>query len=613
MAEQIEGQDEEEWEEDDEEEADRGLHQFSLNGRRLASMEAYAGKLGVPGHWLCEEDFLSTDGFVLAVAVVGGTVYWEFSEWSSRSYLAPGLVAVCSFMFVAFPSQRLSHIMMWRMLVVAALVAASDHQKPEEQPPVEEVNRAMAAAQAALASAASEKAEVTKLRRPLYYVTARPAISMASSAQLADSDLRRHGATLRNGLVVQRFVGQEKFTEDESLRYDSINVDEQPALAITSSDTSGVSEFMRQVQRSLTTSQRCDTRIRKLQENKTKRQAQWQAYQLKMQSDFIKQKKQFHNDMAKIEQDILALNDQGQSAASHMQALVAGGTAAMEVEGPTAEDMGEWQALIHRAEEVPQGADFLRIAMEGAAQLRRSGPPPPPALAQVQTGLSMMPPRLMESMVGCPPGMPPIAQAPPEQLVPPPQGHLKAQLGQAVPPHPAGDAGTMIGQQAQTGPPPGSGELDPVQIQAYAAADVANARPGPYSRSPTAASPLGEAKTLPAHQMQASGQQDGPQLPTTAPPQREVCQRQFVKNKHIQPVHPAHPGGVDLATKLAAKRAAAPFGGQQQQQNGLPQQPLPSHQVPVPAEDAQAAAPTAGPQLIDDDGEVPSPHFHDMG
>ena len=401
--------------------------------------------------------------------------------------------------------------------------------------------------------------------------------------------------------------------KDESLRYDSINVDEQPALAITSSDTSGVSEFMRQVQRSLTTSQRCDTRIRKLQENKTKRQAQWQAYQLKMQSDFIKQKKQFHNDMAKIEQDILALNDQGQSAASHMQALVAGGTAAMEVEGPTAEDMGEWQALIHRAEEVPQGADFLRIAMEGAAQLRRSGPPPPPALAQVQTGLSMMPPRLMESMVGCPPGMPPIAQAPPEQLVPPPQGHLKAQLGQAVPPHPAGDAGTMIGQQAQTGPPPGSGELDPVQIQAYAAADVANARPGPYSRSPTAASPLGEAKTLPAHQMQASGQQDGPQLPTTAPPQREVCQRQFVKNKHIQPVHPAHPGGVDLATKLAAKRAAAPFGGQQQQQNGLPQQPLPSHQVPVPAEDAQAAAPTAGPQLIDDDGEVPSPHFHDMG
>jgi len=52
--------------------------------------------------------------------------------------------------------------MMWRLLVVAALVAASDHQKSEEQPPVEEVNRAMAAAQAALASAASEKAEAQK-------------------------------------------------------------------------------------------------------------------------------------------------------------------------------------------------------------------------------------------------------------------------------------------------------------------------------------------------------------------------------------------------------------------------------------------------------------------
>ena len=400
---------------------------------------------------------------------------------------------------------------------------------------------------------------------------------------------------------------------EESLRYDSISVDEQPNLAITSSDTSGVSEFMRQVQRSLTTSQRCDTRIRKLQESKAKRQAQWQAYQLKMQADFIKQKKQFHNDMAKIEKDIVALTDQGQSAASHMQALVAGGTAAMEVEGPTAEDMEDWQTLIHKAEEVPQGADFLRIAMEGAAQLRRSGPPPPQALTQVQTGLSMMPPRLMESMVGCPPGMPPIAQAPPEQMVPPPQGHLMAQPGQAAPPLPAADGSVGNGQQVKIGPPLGKGASDPVQIQAYAAADVVNSRPGPYSRSPTAASPLGEVKTLPAHQMQAQGQQDGPQLPTVAPPQKEARQRQPVKHKPVQPVHPARTGGVDLATKLEAKRAATPFGEQGQQQAGLPQQPSHSHPLPMPAEDEQAAAPTAGPQLIDDDGEGPSPQFHDLG
>ena len=336
--------------------------------------------------------------------------------------------------------------------------------------------------------------------------------------------------------------------KEDFQRYDQVQLEGSQPSGSESSLMKGASGFMKAVQKSLTTAKRCETRIRKLQEERSTRDAKWHAWQAKMRAEYAKQKRLYEGDIARIDREVVPQKEQGEQAAQSMTELIAGGVSAMEVPMESTEETDDWEAFISQAATTDQMSDFMRQAMESAAALQqgnvglhatRGGPP------RLQKGLSMMPPRLMESMVGCPPRP---ADSGPER--PPDQPVMM--------PQPMFLPTTMLGQTAETAPPPIATTAPPGVCtdpeKMYAAADAGLSRPGPYTRSPGGKSPIHGGK----HPAQEASPGQG-----AVPPQRQprdpLHKRPPVKALPIQVVHPTSSGGVDLATKLEQKRAAIPF------------------------------------------------------
>ncbi|CAE7240749.1 unnamed protein product [Symbiodinium microadriaticum] len=339
--------------------------------------------------------------------------------------------------------------------------------------------------------------------------------------------------------------------KEDYQRYDQVQLEEQQPSSSESSLMKGASGFMRAVQKSLTTAKRCETKIRKLQEERSTRDAKWQTWQAKMRAEYTKQKRLYEGDIARIDREVVSQREQGEQAAQSMTELIAGGMSAMEVPMESTEEADDWEAFISQSTTNDQMSDFMRQAMESAAAIQRgqAGLPVPRGQLRTQTGLSMMPARLMESLVGCPPrAADPGSERPRANAMEPPP-NLVATAGP--------------GQTTETLPPAGvtappeMNPMNPTPAQAYAPTDANTSRPGPYTRSPGAKSPIPGGK----HPVQEAspGQAPVPAAPHHRPLRDPQQQRRPVKTQTNHVVHPTHAGGIDLATKLEHKRAATPF------------------------------------------------------
>ena len=223
----------------------------------------------------------------------------------------------------------------------------------------------------------------------------------------------------------------------------------------------------RQVQKALTTSKRCETKIRKLAETKETRQIQWRAWKAQMKSSFLKQQQQFEKDQVAIDDEIAVLRSQGEEAAQAMQQLVLHGPAAMDTEAPAPPpEAGAWEDFLGQSTSEPPAMDFMRQAYafaQMAAQRHGQGMPAPPG----QRGLGVMPPFMMEQMVGCPP-------APPPSLPP-------GSAMDGIPHGGPGSGGHAVPRPVNPAAPPPADNAP-----TYATAETGQVRNGPYSRSPMA-------------------------------------------------------------------------------------------------------------------------------
>ena len=258
----------------------------------------------------------------------------------------------------------------------------------------------------------------------------------------------------------------------------------------------GFGDKRQEIQKALTASKRCDTKIRKLQETKEMRQLQMKHYREQLKAAFAKQKAQFERDLQAFDEEIAALQQQGEEAAQRIQQIALHGPTTMEVEGQEAAAERDWNELIGPSRAESAMTDFMRQAYAAAQTLHQTGglgATPRPM------GLGLMPHQVMESMVGCPSTVPStsipfpgVANLPPQTA--PPSGTAAAPArppGLTVPaPHgvpslPEGSRGEFAG----FGPPPATSA--PVGEHAYSTSDLHQSRQGPYSRSPGAPSPAG--------------------------------------------------------------------------------------------------------------------------
>ena len=150
--------------------------------------------------------------------------------------------------------------------------------------------------------------------------------------------------------------------------------------------------FHQALQKSLTLARRLDGKLRKIAIEKERRNKQWQKYEDQAKKTFLKNRKNYEADLAKLDKEAQETVEAGQIAAAQVKALAIKGTAP----APTAEPMeveAAWESLWRNAEAPPSGASFLQEALDASANLgvpghvQSPGPPglctqPPPQKAQ---------------------------------------------------------------------------------------------------------------------------------------------------------------------------------------------------------------------------------------
>ena len=112
---------------------------------------------------------------------------------------------------------------------------------------------------------------------------------------------------------------------------------------------------------------------------------------------------------ASIDAEVATLQAQGEEAAQLMTDLVTKGPAAMETVAEPSGNADAWEEMVEQMTSEPAALDFMRQAY-AAVQLaqRQQGAAHPAGLP----GLGIMPPQLMERLVGCPPAGGPGAPPP---------------------------------------------------------------------------------------------------------------------------------------------------------------------------------------------------------
>ncbi|OLP88390.1 Lysosomal aspartic protease [Symbiodinium microadriaticum] len=157
----------------------------------------------------------------------------------------------------------------------------------------------------------------------------------------------------------------------EELRYDQMtpaDSSQQGPWIAPEEDTAHLSR----IQKALTVAKRADTKVRKIAHEKELRRKQWEMYTAEAKLRFINQRKNFENDMARLEREQEAAVEQGRMASGQVKAIVAGTAPDEDMEEPNS--ARAWEALWQSVEHTTPSSDFLAEAMI-AAGYKRTGSP----------------------------------------------------------------------------------------------------------------------------------------------------------------------------------------------------------------------------------------------
>ena len=211
----------------------------------------------------------------------------------------------------------------------------------------------------------------------------------------------------------------------QPVRYDQLTVQEEAKPKEDWFATSnpagqpGVSySVMQMVQKELTTSRRAQVKLRRLAEERATKEKQWKLWQEKAKADFMKQKKLFESDIARLDREAAQAAEQGQEAASRVPALILGTWSP----GPTAKEEEEdhsWERMLQGDPSLSDEA-LVRQAFAAAREMRRDAMQIGPVPMQVDgappgPGLPPERPAQMAAPAGWPLGAvptPPPAPAP---------------------------------------------------------------------------------------------------------------------------------------------------------------------------------------------------------
>ena len=135
---------------------------------------------------------------------------------------------------------------------------------------------------------------------------------------------------------------QTKVTEDSSAPAVEEDVDQ------AGSDVAQTSHFTRDLQRVLTQCRKAEQRLRRLQDQRSTKDKQWQQYQRELKAAFLEQKKQYTRDSAVLDRDLeqaLHACNQAVAAVQDMASGRAASSAPMQVVHTQAEE-DAWDQLV---------------------------------------------------------------------------------------------------------------------------------------------------------------------------------------------------------------------------------------------------------------------------
>ena len=379
-------------------------------------------------------------------------------------------------------------------------------------------------------------------------------------------------------------------------RYDQMPLPSEAATGRTADvdpERSGRGEFMKEIQRIVTTARKADGRVRRLVDERARREAQWKEFERKSRSDFLEEKNKYVADLQKLEDDIEAAKKQGLDASTEVQQLVATGMRVREVPS-ISEAPDDWDALL-TTEEAAAPSGFLRDALAAAERARGGGPPipregggrflnPADAARVLAATLAALPPGLgLEQFAG---------QAGPG---------IEAPTGIPAPPTFPDGFGTSFGE--------GPGDVD--MRPAYSALSPSSVKtsdaPFPPASSPTRAATAEEAPE-PADRRHLAPMHPGQRDPSLRRvPTTEEPPRSNIKDATKPPPVRKTTSGADLKTKLDARRAELEGSATNPFRLGHAgtAPPGPSHAGTAGHESATGARPV--PILQDDDEDLQAP------
>ena len=281
-------------------------------------------------------------------------------------------------------------------------------------------------------------------------------------------------------------------------------------------------------QKELTSARKADTRLRKLAAEKELRTKQWEKFKADQKRNFVLQKQQFGEDMARLDMEIQQASESGSAAADRMKQIVLHGAAhGGAPQAPPVPDDQEWESLMMAEGMAVEPSSFLREALHAAQYAGQ------PMGAQGMPGPPMAPPPAER--------LPAFGASGPSPA-PGPAGH--------VTPAPAAVPGHVAPGQAGTVASPASLSSEPLLTDPYTGASPARMAAGPEPMM------SGDRRTSPIHPGQRVP--GTPRVPTSEEPPRAGI-KPATSAPH-QVAHSAQPGAT-LADKLEAKRSVLePFG-----------------------------------------------------
>ena len=211
-----------------------------------------------------------------------------------------------------------------------------------------------------------------------------------------------------------------RHTASPSARYDKVKIPEPNTTSkvdalhpwrATDKEASGQMALMNAIQRSLTSARKADGRMRRLQDEKQRRQQQWDQWVKEQKINYHKQRKQFEADITKIDQDLAQTAEAGSTAAANVKNIILQGVDNLSQQRDQQEpDDGDWDRMMQE-DMIVETAGFYKEAVQAARTLQPqplstttgpvpSAPAPAATYSQSSPGPTATDPYLTSPRVG---------------------------------------------------------------------------------------------------------------------------------------------------------------------------------------------------------------------